>query len=58
MVADHLGWVLGWLGLWYPLDQLLFYPLAYGREQRALRRLRDAEVVIEPYHLAPLVTHA
>ena len=41
MVADHLGWVLGWLGLWYPLDQLLFYPLAYGREQRALRRLRE-----------------
>ena len=31
VVADHLGWVLGWLGLWYPLDQLLFYPLAYGR---------------------------
>ena len=58
VVADHLGWVLGWLGLWYPLDQLLFYPLAYGREQRALRRLRDAEVVMEPYRLAPLVTHA
>jgi hypothetical protein len=58
VVADHLGWVLGWLGLWYPLDQLLFYPLAYGREQRALRRLRDAQVVIEPYLPAPLVTHA
>jgi hypothetical protein len=55
IVADHLGWVLGWLGLWYPLDQLLFYPLAYGREQRALRRLQAAEVVIEPYHHAPLV---
>jgi len=57
VIADHLGWVLGWLGLWYPLDQLLFYPMGYGREQRALRRLRDAEVRIEPYRPAALVTH-
>jgi len=48
VVADHLGWVLGWVGLWYPLDQFLFYPLSYGRERRALERLRDAEVVFEP----------
>ena len=48
VVADHLGWVLGWVGPWYPIDQFLFYPLAYGRERRALERLRDAEVVFEP----------
>jgi hypothetical protein len=47
VVTDHLGWVLGWVGLWYPLDQFLFYPLAYGRERRALERLRDAEVIFD-----------
>ncbi len=54
VVFDHLGWVLGWVGLWYPLDQFLFYPLAYGRERRALERLRDAEVVFEPLSTSSL----
>ena len=57
VVADHLGWVLGWVGLWYPLDQFLFYPMAYGRERRALQRLRDAEVLFEPLR-APALTPA
>jgi hypothetical protein len=48
-VVDHIGWVLAWLGLWFPLDQVLFYPLSYRREERALQRLRDAEVVISAY---------
>ncbi len=48
VIADQLGWVLVWIGLWFPLDQLLFYPLPYGRESRVLRRLADAEVVITP----------
>lgn len=49
LIVDHLGWVLMWLGLWFPLDEFLFYPLTYGREDRVLRLLYDAEVVIEPY---------
>jgi hypothetical protein len=57
VVADHLGWVLGWVGLWYPLDQFLFYPLAYGRERRALELLRDAEVLLEP-HTTPTLAPA
>jgi hypothetical protein len=48
VVTDHLGWVLAWIGLWFPLDQFLFFPLAYGRESRVLRLLRDAEVVVSP----------
>jgi hypothetical protein len=24
-VVDILGWVLAWLGLWYPFDKLIFY---------------------------------
>ena len=45
-IGDHIGWVLAWLGLWFPLDMLLFYPHQYGRESRALARLRDAEIVV------------
>ena len=45
-VLDHLGWVFAWLGLWFPLDVLLFYPHTYGRENRALDLLRVAEVQV------------
>ena len=51
-IVDHVGWVLMWLGMWFPLDQLLFYPLAYGREDRVLRLLQNAEVVIAPHRPA------
>jgi hypothetical protein len=53
LVADHLGWVLAWLGLWYPLDQFLFFPLEHRREERALSLLRDADVVVQSYRPAP-----
>lgn len=49
VIIDTLGWVLVWIGLWFPLDQLLFYPLAYGRETRVLRLLSAARVVVSPY---------
>ena len=52
LVIDHLGWVLAWTGLWFPLDCYFFYPLAYGRENRVLALLRDAELVVLPYNLA------
>jgi hypothetical protein len=49
LVTDHLGWVLAWIGLWFPLDQFLFNPLAYGRESRVLRLLSHADVVVLPH---------
>lgn len=49
VVVDHLGWVLAWIGLWFPLDAFLFYPLGYGRESRVLRLLAEAEVAISPH---------
>ena len=49
LVVDSGGWVLVWVGLWFPLDTLLFTPLAYGRENRVLRRLRTADVHISPH---------
>jgi hypothetical protein len=52
LVADHLGWVLAWIGLWFPLDQFLFNPLAYGRETRVLHLLASAEVEVRPHRPA------
>jgi hypothetical protein len=46
-VVDIIGWVLAWLGLWYPFDKVLFYPLDLVRENRALQRLETASVTVE-----------
>ena len=54
LVVDTGGWVLVWIGLWFPLDTLVFSPLAYGRENRVLKRLQSAEVVLEPHPLLHL----
>jgi hypothetical protein len=43
-VLDHLGWVVAWVGLWFPLDVILFSPHQYNRENRSLRALRDATI--------------
>jgi hypothetical protein len=42
------GWVLAWVGLWYPLDAILFSSVGPKREIDALTRLRDADVVVTP----------
>jgi hypothetical protein len=47
LVLDTGGWVLVWIGLWFPLDTLIFTPLSYGRENRVLKRLRTADVIVE-----------
>ena len=46
IVLDTTGWVLVWVGVWFPLDTFFFSPLGYGRENRALRRLRGAEISV------------
>jgi hypothetical protein len=51
-LAEQLGWVFVWIGLWFPLDQLLFYPLSFGREARVLRVLAQASIVVSPYRPA------
>jgi len=42
------GWVLAWVGLWYPLDTILFSSMVPKRENALLARLREAEVAITP----------
>jgi hypothetical protein len=46
LVFDTTGWVLVWVGIWWPLDMFFFSPLVYGRENRVLRHLRDAEISV------------
>jgi hypothetical protein len=48
IVGTVLGAVLTWVGLWYPLDQLFFYPWERTRENRSLRLLADAQVAVLP----------
>lgn len=48
LVLSTTGWVLVWVGFWFPLDTVLFTPLGYGRENRVLERLRDAEIAVRP----------
>jgi hypothetical protein len=43
------GWVLAWVGLWYPLDTILFSSVGPKRENAVLTRLQDAEVVVKPF---------
>lgn len=52
-VVDILGWVLAWLGLWYPFDKVIFYPRDLIRENRALVALRDATVTVTTAAPAP-----
>jgi hypothetical protein len=46
VLAEQFGWVLVWIGLWFPLDQMIFYPLSYVRETRVLRLLAQADIVV------------
>lgn len=46
LVFDTTGWVLVWLGLWWPLDMFFFSPLTYGREIHVLRQLGNAEIAV------------
>jgi hypothetical protein len=43
------GWVLAWVGLWYPLDTILFSSVLPKRENAVLDRLQEAEVAITPF---------
>ncbi len=56
LVVDHLGWVLAWLGVWFPLDQFMFNPLAYRRENRVLGLLSEAEIHVAPHRPTTALT--
>ena len=39
--------MLAWVGLWFPLDVILFSPHQYNRENGSLRVLRNATIRLE-----------
>ncbi len=45
--ADGLFMVAAWIGMWYPLDMLVYYARPYRLETKALVQLTNATVVIE-----------
>ena len=47
-LANLAGWVLAWVGLWYPLDVILFSSVGPKRENAVLTRLQQAEVDVTP----------
>jgi len=49
VIGDHIGWVLAWIGLWYPLDTMVFTPRPLVRENNMLRRVRNAEIILESF---------
>jgi hypothetical protein len=52
IILDTTGWVLVWVGIWFPLDTFFFSPLGYTREIRALKHLRDAEISVTTWQPA------
>lgn len=49
LLGDGVFLVVAWVGLWYPLDTLLFAGQPLARERRALRALAEAPVEVVGY---------
>ena len=47
-LADGVILVVAWVGMWYPLDTLVYTNRPYKMENKALTALIDAEVRILP----------
>jgi hypothetical protein len=39
--------IIGWVMLWYPIEVLVFQPMAMKTRIAALRKLKDLPVVLE-----------
>ena len=48
LLGDGVFLVLAWVGLWYPLDHLIFSRRTVARERNLLRAVQDMEVVVRP----------
>jgi hypothetical protein len=48
-LADGIFLIFAWVGLWYPLDALIYYPARQRRDRRVLRCLRSAEISVVPW---------
>ncbi len=44
--GDGLFLVVAWIGLWYPIDTLVYSLRPYRREKKVLRQMRAMEIVV------------
>lgn len=47
-LGDGVFTVIAWVGLWYPLDTLIFSGRPYRVERRLLKTIRDLEIAVRP----------
>jgi hypothetical protein len=45
-LADGVFLIFAWVGLWYPLDALIYYPMRQRRDRRLLRQLLTTEIIV------------
>jgi hypothetical protein len=50
--GDGLFLVVAWVGLWYPIDTLVYSLRPYRREKKVLRAMREMEIVVRAAELA------
>jgi hypothetical protein len=46
--GDGIFLVIAWVGIWYPLDTLLFAGRPYRVERRLLQAIRELEIAVRP----------
>lgn len=46
-LADGVFLIFAWVGLWYPLDALIYYPVRQRRDRRILRALLACDIELE-----------
>ena len=46
-LGDGVFLIAAWVGIWYPLDTLIYVPAPLRRDRRVLSALRDAEVRVQ-----------
>jgi hypothetical protein len=54
--GDGLFLVVAWVGLWYPIDTLVYSLRPYRREKKVLRAMREMQIVVRAADLAGRVT--
>jgi hypothetical protein len=47
-LGDGLFLVAAWVGMWYPLETLLYSGRPHRAERRILYAMRDMEIVVRP----------
>jgi hypothetical protein len=46
--GDGLFLVVAWIGLWYPIDTLVYSLRPYRREKKVLRQMREMQIEVRP----------